>query len=88
MDGLNDFLTFKSMVSPVVLQVLFWAGIAGTFYGACLLFSLDHWAWWMALVFGTLLTRVIFEFAVLSFRTDDRLSEIAAALNAGKERVV
>ncbi len=88
MDGLKDFLTFKTMVSPVILQVLFWAGIAGTFYGAYLLLTLDHWAWWMALVFGTLLTRVMFEFAVLSFRTYDRLSEIAAALNAGRERVV
>lgn len=81
MDGLKKFLTFETMVSPVVLQVLFWAGIGGTFYGAYLLFTLDHWAWWMALVFGTLLTRVIFEFAMLSFRAYDRLSEIAAALD-------
>jgi len=88
MNELRNLLTFRTMVSPVVLQILFWAGIGGTFYGAYLLFSLDHWAWWMALVFGTLLTRVMFEFAMLWFRAYDRLSEIAAALHAGNERVV
>lgn len=84
MGKLKDFLTFKTMVSPVVLQILFWAGIGGTFYGAFLLFTLGHWAWWMALVFGSLLTRVMFEFALLSFRSYARLSEIAAALDARK----
>jgi hypothetical protein len=82
MENLKDFLTFRMMVSPVALQVLFWAGIGGTFYGAYLLFTLDHWAWWMALVFGSLLTRVIFEFAMLSFRSYDRLGEIAVALDS------
>lgn len=84
MDKLAGFVTFKTMVSPVVLQILFWAGIGGTFYGAFLLVTVEHWAWWMALVFGSLLTRVVFEFVLLSFHTYDRLSEIAAALDARK----
>ena len=84
MEKLKGFLTFKTMVSPVVLQILFWAGIGGTFYGAFVLFTRGHWAWWMALVFGSLLTRVMFEFALLSFRSYARLSEIAATLDGRK----
>jgi hypothetical protein len=63
---------------------LFWAGIAGTLYGSYWLFSHDHWAWWVALVFGTLLTRIVFEFALLAFRSYDRLVEIRDALSGAR----
>ena len=72
---LADVLRFRVMVAPHILELLFWAGIAGTIYGAYWLFTHDHWAWWTALVFGTLLTRVIFEFALLAFRSYECLVE-------------
>ncbi|MGI9433685.1 MAG: hypothetical protein ACR2Q4_02445 [Geminicoccaceae bacterium] len=74
-------LTFRRMIAPVVLQILFWAGIGGTLYGTYVLIHLGHWAWWMALIFGTLVTRVIFEGMILLFRTYDRLGEIRDALH-------
>ena len=76
MQELINVLTFRTMVSPFVLQVLFWAGIGGCLYGTFVLVSLGHWAWWMALVFGPLLTRVIFERALIAFRSYDRLCEL------------
>ncbi len=76
MKMLRDILTFQKMISPVLLQILFWAGIGGTLYGTWVLIRLEHWAWWMAFLFGLLATRVIFEFAILAFRAFDRLSEI------------
>jgi len=80
MDTLRDILAFRRMVSPPILQLLFWAGIGGCGYGAYLLVQLDHWAWWVALIFGSLLTRVIFERAILAFHSYDRLCEIADQL--------
>jgi len=80
MQSLRDVLAFRTMISPAVLQVLFWAGIGGCIYGSYVLLKLGNWAWWMALVFGVLVTRVIFERAIIAFRSYDRLSEIAAAL--------
>ena len=73
-------LSFETMISPFLLQILFWAGIGGTLYGTYVLVQLGHWAWWIALVFGSLLTRVLFERFILSFRTYDRLGEIAVLL--------
>jgi len=64
------------MISPVILQVLFWAGIGGVLYGTWVLFDLGHWAWPLPLIFGTLAVRVIFEMAILAFRSYDRLGEI------------
>lgn len=84
MSEFTRILSFQKMHSPLLLQLLFWGGIGGVFYGTWVLVKLEHWAWWMALVFGTLLTRVIFERAILAFRSYDRLDEIAALLRERK----
>ena len=84
MQGFLEFLTFEKMVAPILLQILFWAGIGGCIYGTYVLIALDHWAWWTPLVFGTLVTRVIFERTIIAFRSYDRLSEIAAATRAAR----
>ena len=81
-----QILTFRRMIAPIVLQILFWAGIGGTLYGTYVLIHLGHWAWWMALILGTLVTRVIFESAILLFRTYDRLGEIQDALQSATMR--
>ncbi|MGI9423073.1 MAG: hypothetical protein ACR2PA_07760 [Hyphomicrobiaceae bacterium] len=81
MNALVDILRFRTMIAPYILELLFWGGIAGTVYGAYWLLAHGHWFWWMALVFGTLVTRLIFEFGLLAFRCYDRLVEIRNALN-------
>lgn len=75
-----EALTFKRMISPAVVQFLFWGGIGGALYGTWVLIRLEHWAWPLALVFGMLVVRVIFERLILAFRTYDRLGEIRDAL--------
>lgn len=85
MSWLFDILRFRKLIAPYILELLFWAGVAGTCYGSYWLFMREHWAWWLALVFGALLTRLIFEFALLAFRSYERLVEIRdvmAAMNA------
>ena len=86
MTTVGKFLSFELMVSPLVLQLLFWAGIGGTLYGSYVLIQLGHWAWPFPLVFGPLLVRVIFERAILSFRSYDRLVAIEEHLLALKNR--
>lgn len=80
MSNVIQVLSFRKMISPVLLQILFWGGIGGVLYGTYVLLKLDQWAWWIALVFGSLLVRVIFERAMLAFRSYDRLNEISALL--------
>jgi hypothetical protein len=72
-----DIALFKRMISPLILQLLFWAGVFGCMYGGYVLLSLDHWAWPFPLFIGPLLVRVIFEGALLSFRVYDQLVLIA-----------
>ena len=80
MSVLVDILRYRKMIAPTILEVLFWCGFAGTLYGAYWLFNHNHWAWWVALVFGLLVTRLIFEFAMLAFRSYDRLVEVRDTL--------
>lgn len=82
MQELFDILRFRTMVAPYILEALFWAGIGGTLYGSWWLFQHDHWLWWVALIFGSLVTRVVFEFGLLAFRSYDRLMEISKASNS------
>ena len=80
MSTLNDYLLFRKYIMPYALQVLFWAGIGGTLYGTWWLYSHDNWAWILALVFGILLTRVIFESFILRYQTYLCLQDIRSKL--------
>ena len=78
---IRDILGFRTMISPIILQLLFWAGIAGTLYGTYILYNLENWAWPFPLVFGPLILRVYFEMTMLSFRSYDRLGTIISQIS-------
>ena len=85
---LFNILRFRTMIAPYLLELLFWSGTVGTLYGSYWLFSHGQWAWWIALVFGILLTRVLFEFGLLAFRSYERLVELCDAAKSIKEQQV
>lgn len=82
MENLISYLRFERFIMPMALQVLFWAGIGGTLYGSWWLYQHENWAWIMALVFGILVTRLIFEGFILRFQTYILLTEINHRLGA------
>jgi len=81
MKMLVDILLFRRLVAPVILQVLFWAGFVGNCYGSWWLFSHDHWAWWIALIGGLLLTRLLFEMSMVMFRSHEQLAALNRTLS-------
>ncbi len=81
MSTLKKYLTFDKLIMPYALQFLFWAGIAGTLYGSWWLFDNGNWAWIMSLVFGTLVTRLIFESLIIRYKTYLKLLEIGEKLD-------
>ena len=82
MNKFVDYLAFREFVTPYALQILFWTGIGGVLYGTWWLYTNDNWAWIMALVFGTLMTRLIFENLILKYRTYLCLSDIRNKLGS------
>ncbi len=81
MSTLKNYLTFDKLIMPYALQFLFWAGIAGTLYGSWWLFDHGNWAWIVSLVFGTLVTRLIFESLIIRYKTYLKLLEIEEKLD-------
>jgi hypothetical protein len=77
---MKNYLLFRKFIMPFALQFLFWAGIAGTFYGSWWLFTNDNWAWILSLIFGILITRLIFESFMLRYQTYLCLTEIRNTL--------
>ena len=80
MSTFKDYLLFRKLIMPYALQVLFWAGIGGTLYGTWWLYTHDNWVWILALVFGTLLTRLIFEGFMLRYQAYLCLQDIRSKL--------
>ena len=79
--SLLEYLTFDRFIMPFALQVLFWSGIGGTLYGTWWLYIHENWAWVMSLIFGTLITRLIFETFIIRYRTYLCLKEIKEVLD-------
>ncbi len=85
MDSALDILFFRRVLAPIIMQVLFWTGIGGALFGSWWLFHSGHWAWSLALVFGTLMTRLIFELGIIAFRSYEALGEIRDALHSARQ---
>lgn len=81
METLREYLKFRKFIMPQALQLLFWAGIGGVLYGSWWLFSHDNRLWIVSLVFGSLVTRLIFESLVLRYQTYVCLLEIKEGLD-------
>jgi hypothetical protein len=64
------------MISPFILQLLFWAAIGGTLYGTYVLIKLGNWAWFFPLIFGPLVARIIFERLMIAFQSYEKLCDI------------
>ena len=80
MSAILELLTFRRMIAPLILQILFWAALGGVIYGTWVLIEIGNGVWPLALVLGSLGVRVLFELSMLAFRTYDRLGEIRDAL--------
>lgn len=81
MNDLQDYLLFRKFIMPIALQLLFWAGIGGTLYGTWWLYNNGNWAWMVSLVFGIIVTRLIFENFILRYQTYLLLLEIKKKLD-------
>jgi hypothetical protein len=85
MDESSDFLSFRKMITPIIIQILFWLGviiaiifgIVSIVYGVVrsdiptLLYGL------LVLILGPLVVRIYCEILILFFRINETLTEIS-----------
>lgn len=78
---LKELLLFERLIMPYALHLLFWSAIGGNLYGAWWLYTHGNWAWMMAISFGPLVTRLIFESLIIRYKAYTCLQDIRRAID-------
>ena len=76
---MGDFLSFRRMITPVFIQVVFWLGLFGNLVASIVLMSRGGskvLIGFLLLLFGSLMVRVYCELIILLFRIYDSLKNI------------
>jgi len=87
---MEDFLKFRKMITPIIIQVLFWVGVAVTVIGALIMMGTSFGRYGggagtflgglVFLVLGPVVVRIYCELLILLFRMNDTLTEIKDGL--------
>ena len=81
-----EFLTFRRMIGPFILQIMFWAAaLVLVGFGLTELRSGEIFTGLLVIVFGVLVLRIVFELTLLAFRMYDRLGQIKNVLESVDE---
>ena len=78
---MNDFLAFRKMITPVVIQVLFWVGVVVCLIAAIVMFAQGRAETILGglffLILGPLMCRIYCELLIIGFKMLDYLREIS-----------
>ena len=82
-DDLRDFLTFRRMITPLLIQALFWIGVVLVILAGIVLLIADPGALGrvigvFTILFGPLAVRVYLEIFIVVFRINETLTDIRA----------
>ena len=83
---ITDFLLFKRMLIPYLIQILFWLGVIATLVAG--IFNLFHGLIWqgLTLIFiGPLVLRLVAEYIIVLFRINETLLDIKDELRANSK---
>ena len=76
---MGDFLRFETMITPVVIQVIFWIAVIVAIISGII--TMTHGGWsvlvgFLILILGPLLARIYCEILIIFFRINDHLRAI------------
>ena len=85
--AIKDFFSFRRMLTPVLIQILFWIGfVVCVVAGVVTMFTPHGLAKGLqTLILGPLLVRIICELVILFFRINETLTDIRNKLSQDKE---
>lgn len=79
---MRDFLLFRRMLTPILLQIIFWLGvIACIVSGIAGLFRREWINGLEIILLGPIMVRIFCELLILFFRMNETLTEIKNGLN-------
>ena len=73
----SEFISFRKMVTPVIIQILFWVGVAGSIIAGLAAMAGDSvLGGLLILVLGPLFVRIYCELLIVIFRIHDSLRAV------------
>lgn len=92
---MDDFLKFRKMITPAIIQVLFWVGVGFTVLGGLITIGTSFGrygggvatfiAGLLILILGPVVVRIYCELLILFFRMNETLTEIKNGLAKAKK---
>ncbi len=82
---MSEFLTFRKMVTPIFIQLLFWLGILGVIGAAIFLMTIGDQpvVGVLTLLLGPLVVRIYAELMIVVFRIHGSLNELVRVARDG-----
>lgn len=77
--NVNDFLRFRKMITPVVIQILFWIGVAAAVIGGIIQLFDNFWLGLASIILGPVVVRIWCELMIVIFSINDSLTDIRRA---------
>jgi hypothetical protein len=85
---MSDFWSFRKMVTPVIIEILFWVGVIACIIGGIAMIVMGSHYYGsnttlkgvLLLIFGPLAVRVYCEILIVFFRINETLTEIKHVL--------
>ena len=80
----GEYLSFRRMITPVFIQVIFWIFVAFAVIGGIAVMANGSVVEGLAvIIFGPLVARIYAEILIIIFRINDNVSAIARGMDAG-----
>ena len=74
---MGDFLRFEVMITPILIQILFWIAVAATVItGSLMIIDTGDARGVLVIVFGPIMARIYAEILIILFRINDHLRRI------------
>lgn len=77
---MEDFLAFRKMLTPIIIQVVFWIGIVVCVLGGLAAIIGGSMAGLFVLLVGPIIVRIYCEILILLFKMNDTLTDIKNAV--------
>jgi len=90
-ENVGDFLKFRKMITPIIIQILFWVGAVGSVLTGLIAMGTSFGRYGggagvffgglLIIILGPVVTRIYCELLILLFRMNETLTEIKNGLS-------
>lgn len=86
-DKVKDFLSFKTMITPAVIQIIFWLGVgSAVIWGLYSMFAINFLSGFLTLIVGPIAVRIYCELLIVFFRINTSLHEMNTKMGASNKK--